>query len=119
MKYLKYLVLNSILALSLWFGLVEGIQGALSLGLFMSWLMFVLSLTILSDKAIEKGTKEGLWVPVWFDTLFDSFIVGLLAWHSCFWTASVYLIHMSIVMVYRSKVQDKISSGTRFEEIGR
>jgi hypothetical protein len=115
LKHLKYLVLNSILALSLWFGLVEGIQGALNLGLFMSWLVFVLSLTLLSDDVVERGAKEGLWVPIWFDTLFDSFIVGLLAWHSCFWTAGVYFIHMCILVAYRSKVQDKISN-TESEE---
>jgi len=110
MRFLSYLVLNGIVATLLWLGLVEGIEGAQNLGLFAVWVISVASLFCgtkeMASAVVKKG---GFSAPYWFDVTFDVFIVGLLAWHSCYWTASAYLFHMGMVAVLRSNVKEIMS----------
>jgi hypothetical protein len=109
-KFLSYLVLNGIVAGLLWFGLVEGVQGAQNLGLFAIWVISVMSLFFGTDDIAKVVAKKGFSAPYWFDVLFDLFIVGLLVWHSCYWSGSAYLVHMLMINVLRGNVA-KINKG--------
>lgn len=109
-KFLTYLLLNGIVAALLWFGLVEGVQGAQNVGIFAIWVMSILSLFFGMEDVVKSVSKTGFSAPYWFDVLFDLFIVGLLTWHSCYWSGAAYLVHMVMISVLRSNVE-KIRSG--------
>ena len=104
-KFLSYLILNGIVASLLWFGLVEGIQGAQNVGLFAIWVISVMSLFFGTDDVAKAvAAKGGFSAPYWFDVLFDLFIIALLVWHSCYWSGAAYLVHMGMINVLRGKV---------------
>lgn len=107
MRFLSYLVLNGIVVTLLWLGLVEGVGGAQNLGLFAVWVISVSSLLFgtkeMASAVVKKG---GFSAPYWFDVTFDICIVGLLAWYSCYWTASAYLFHIIMIGVLRSNVKE-------------
>ena len=109
-KFMWYLILNGIVAGLLWFGLVEGIQGAQNVGLFAIWVISVMSLFFGTEGVAKAVAAKGFNAPYWFDVLFDLFIVGLLTWHSCYWSGAAYLVHMVMIAVLRSNVA-KIRSG--------
>jgi len=58
------------------------------------------------DVAKAVVAKGGFSAPYWFDVTFDICIVGLLAWYSCYWTASAYLFHMIMIGVLRNNVKE-------------
>lgn len=109
-KFLTYLILNGIVAGLLWFGLVEGVQGAQNVGLFAIWVISVMSLFFGTEDVAKAVAAKGFSAPYWFDVLFDLLIVGLLTWHSCYWSGAAYVVHMSMIAVLRSNVE-KIRSG--------
>lgn len=109
-RFMQYLVLNGIIAALLWLGLVEGIQGAQNLGIFAIWVLSILSLFFGTEGVTQAVAKKGFGAPYWFDVLFDLFIVGLLVWHSCYWSGSAYVVHMLMISVLRSNVE-KIRHG--------
>jgi hypothetical protein len=109
-KFLSYLILNGIVASLLWFGLVEGVQGAQNVGLFAIWVISVMSLFFGTDDVAKVVAAKGFSAPYWFDVLFDLSIVTLLVWHSCYWSGAAYLVHMLMISVLRSNVE-KIRSG--------
>lgn len=109
-KFMWYLILNGIVASLLWFGLVEGVQGAQNVGLFVIWVMSVMSLFFGIGDVAKAVAKKGFSAPYWFDVLFDLFIVGLLTWHDCYWSGAAYVVHMVMLAGLRSNVE-KIRSG--------
>ena len=71
----------------LYLGLVEGITGALNIGLFLTWAMFAISFALFSGDAVNKVGD----LPV--SSIARSMICGLvamalLAWYSHFWAAA-------------------------------
>lgn len=109
-KFMWYLILNGIISGLLWFGLVEGIQGAQSVGLFAIWVISVMSLFFGTDDVAKAVAAKGFSAPYWFDVTFDLFIVGLLTWHGCYWSGTAYLVHMLMISVLRGNVE-KINGG--------
>ena len=105
-KFMWYLILNGIVASLLWFGLVEGVQGAQNVGLFAIWVISVMSLFFGTDDVAKAvAAKGGFSAPYWFDVLFDLFIVGLLTWHGCYWSGAAYMVHMGMIAVLRGNVE--------------
>lgn len=104
-KFLSYLILNGIVASLLWFGLVEGVQGAQNVGLFTIWVISVMSLFFGTDDVAKAVAAKGFSAPHWFDVLFDLFIIGLLTWHGCYWSGAAYMVHMVMIAVLRSNVE--------------
>jgi hypothetical protein len=115
-RFLSYLVLNVIVACLLWFGLVEGVQGAQNLGLFIVWVLAVMSVFFVTDDVAKAVAAKGFSAPYWFDLLFDLFIVGLLVWHSCYWSGSAYVFHMLMVVSLRTNVA-KIQAEASLEKL--
>lgn len=105
-RFMKYLVLNGIIAALLWLGLVEGIQGAQNLGIFAIWVLSILSLFFgAEDVAKGVAAKGGFGAPYWFDVLWDLSVLSLLVWHGWYITGGAYVIHMLMISVLRSNVK--------------
>ena len=104
-KFMWYLILNGIVASLLWFGLVEGVQGAQNVGLFAIWVISVMSLFFGTADVAKAVAAKGFSAPYWFDVLFDLSIVALLVWHSCYWSGTAYVVHMLMINVLRGNVE--------------
>ena len=114
-KFMWYLILNGIVASLLWFGLVEGVQGAQNVGIFAIWVISVMSLFFGSeDVATALATKGGFSAPYWFDVLWGLSVMSLLVWHGWYITGGAYVIHMLMISVLRSNVE-KIKNGAKDE----
>jgi hypothetical protein len=80
---------------ALWFGTVEGNQGAANLAVFYAWFVFCVSLFAASDDVAREVQAKGKPpVPMWIDTSADLAALGLMLWHGWMLTAAVFVVHM-------------------------
>lgn len=94
MKLAKWVLINSALLAMMWFGLVEGVEGALNIALLMSWLTVIISLFCLSDSVIKKmlEDKTTRTVNKYISILFDLLVASAFAWHGYIWLAGFWLV---------------------------
>lgn len=87
-----WVAINGAFGALLWFGLVEGVQGALNLGLFMAWVFVFVSLFVFTDSAQAEMAKKWRSVPRPIGVASDLAITGLLIWYGAWVTGAVYMI---------------------------
>lgn len=88
MKRLFSIVIDTVWVVCLYYGLVHGIEGALNVGLFLTWFMFIVSFGLFSKEVAETAGE----IPVWAiarSLIFDLAAIGMLAWHGWIITAAV------------------------------
>ncbi|MBI5901810.1 MAG: hypothetical protein HZB40_21645 [Rhodocyclales bacterium] len=85
-----WLAINGTFGVLLWFGLVEGVEGARNLGLFMAWVSAVVSLFVFTDSVQAEMTKNGRSVPRPIGVASDLAILGLLIWFGAWVTGAAY-----------------------------
>ena len=93
-RVVKWVIVNTAMLLLLWAGLVQGIEGARNIALFLVWLSFFTSLACFSDKLIAEVGTRGRSVPRIVDAIFDVTVLSMLVWHGCFVSGIAYAIHM-------------------------
>lgn len=103
MRAIRWAVLNGVFAGMLWFGLVEGMQGAKNVGLFMAWMTSVFSIFALTEEGAAAVAKHERSVPAVFDVCFDMAIAGLLVWFGAWATGIAYTIQIVILAGVRAR----------------
>jgi len=95
---MKFLVvaLDVIWLVCLWFGLFHGVNGALNIGLFMAWLMFVCSFFLIKEEVADDVMKKKRAWQIWRSTAFDVAGIAMLVW-SGWWFTSVAVSWAAIV----------------------
>lgn len=87
-----WVAINGAFGAMLWFGLVEGVQGALNLGLFMAWVSVFVSLFVFTDSVQAEMAKKWRSVPMPIGVASDLAIIGLLIWYGAWVTGAAYMI---------------------------
>ncbi len=88
--------INGAFGALLWFGLVEGVEGARNLGLFLAWANVILSFFMLVPDAQEAMAKKGRSVPKAASVTFDLAVTGLLVWCGAWVTGAAYALHIML-----------------------
>ena len=101
MQLVKYLVLNGILVVSLYFGFIEGVQGASNVAHLIGWFTAIVQLVYLSDKAVEMLLKVDMPVSKEVDALFDILVVCTFAYFGSIILAGLYLF--GTILAYQAK----------------
>lgn len=111
MKALLWTLVNGAMIAALWFGLVEGIDGALNVGLVMVWFAIVTSLFMLSSEVTGKLIREhgGRSVPDWLNWVSDIAVILILAWHGWLWTAGFFLFAAFIQQGALTQAKERIA----------
>ena len=103
-KWLRYIIINTIFASSIYFGFFCGINGAANLALFMGWITGILGCITLLAIGIdnsESGKGEFIElmsrqdppvVPFWFDLIFDIAVTAAFIWSGHYILAIFYII---------------------------
>lgn len=106
----KWILMNGLMAGFLWAGIVDGVDGAYRVGMFMLWLTIVLSFLACIAVFSKQGKAELTWRrPRWFiaaDVLFDLGILSFLVWHGFIVTGAFYLVHMICLHAIREKAKE-------------
>jgi hypothetical protein len=100
--YMKWTLWNGLVAVSLWFGLIEGIRGAWMAAQFCLWfnilmcLISMVGLLLCSDTKSHclealANKKEWPFVDPAIDFSFDFLVCLFLAWHSHLIVATCFL----------------------------
>jgi hypothetical protein len=107
MRLLRYIVINSIFAACLWFGVLGESDGAENVALFIAWTISLFSLFTLSDKFMTPFLEKGMprSVPQWFDAGFDIAVVMVFVWDGRFIIGFFYLLHLILFTVFNQKVE--------------
>jgi hypothetical protein len=99
MKILIWFAMNGLFASCVYFGLVEGIEGARNIAVFSTYFLFFGTICFCAPsgkKFIRERLEKGLSVPRWMDAAFDICIVLSFVWFGYFVTGIVYLLHLII-----------------------
>lgn len=99
MRVITWVALNAIFLLAIWFGVIQGNDGALNLAYFMAWLTVFSGFLCMSPGLMHKIREKGRSVPAPIDIGFDFLVLGIFAWHGSFVTAAFYFIHICCVAV--------------------
>lgn len=97
---LKYIVINTLFALSVYYGLYVGHSGALNIMKFWIWAIFVISvlmyLLALNDEKILAKFKQPK-IPLTVNSVYEIAIILALVYVGWFGYATVYAIHSFLV----------------------
>ena len=88
----SWAVQQTVIGALLWFGVVQGVEGAANCVLVLFWFFSIGALFSGSDDFIASLRERGRVIPVWLDVPWDAVIVGTLVWHGWWWTGVAYLL---------------------------
>lgn len=105
-RTVKWYLINGTFAAGLYFGLIEGIEGAINATLVVAWASIVLSFFCVSDAVVEKLKEEGTTRAVSRSIRvgFDVCVFLTFAWFGYFVTAAFYIIHTLCIEVMYEKL---------------
>jgi len=112
MGFIKWLIINGGFSGFLYFGFIEGIEGAVNVVIFIAFAYMIFSLFLFNadvQKAIkEKLEKDGVSVPRWIDIVFDISATLFLIWHGAIFTGIAYGIHTILIAaaIEKTKLSD-------------
>lgn len=92
-RILSWLVTVTLFNVALYFGLVQGIQGAANIAQFYIWFAFLFSWFALSDLCVRDVQKKGLLgIPEWIFGLQNFTVLAALLWFGWIWCAVAWLV---------------------------
>ena len=117
MKKLKrltsYFLINSVFAVSVYYGMYLENEGALNIALFIGWGFCAISSLYLLRDVIEACSETLVihrsQIFDLYDTLFDLCIILAMAYKGYFWLSGFYFWHVIILINAREKAQKFIS----------
>lgn len=91
-----WFVVNVSFMAALWFGHVEGVDGAKNLATFWTWFSFTITLFyfLYIDK-IKKLLKRP--TPAWLSVLINVSITAFFVWHAYYITGFLWLIRLLVI----------------------
>lgn len=96
-KYLRYLVLNSVFAYAIYAGVINNVSGWANIAKFMIIAMFIIGLMIFflqTNKDVLKSYTENSHnriIPKWVDRTFDGIVLGVLVYYGWIWYGAMFL----------------------------
>ncbi len=99
--WLGWIITRALLVAGLWAGFVNGVQGAANIGLFMAWLLIVLSLLAQTKAVQEACARDPSPVPVWLNRTLQMLVLLFLIWHDAVITAAAWGLHAALIDVAR------------------
>ena len=111
-------LMNGGMLAALWYGFVEGVQGAQNVGLLLAWVTIITSLFAVSENIADDLVRRhgGMSVPMWISWLLDFAVVTLLSWHGWMWTAGFYLFAALVLHGCISLAQERARKRTEKAE---
>lgn len=112
---IRWALINGVIGGCLVAGLVFGIGGALNVGIFATWYLFVISFACLAEKIPIMLAAKPEWpsVPRWVDHTFDLGILFLLVWHGRWYSGAAYAIRFVLALHLYEAVAKIRSSNAR------
>ena len=108
---LQWLAVSIVFNLTLYFGLVGGIQGAVNIAQFYIWFCFVVSWPALSDKCVRDFQKNGKHlVPLWLVTPQNLGVLALLLWYGWIWSACAWMVKVILSSRLRKPLPSVVPS---------
>ncbi|PRH82610.1 hypothetical protein [Arenimonas caeni] len=92
--WLGWILVHGVLVASLWTGFVDDVEGAARIGLFVCWVLIVLSFFAHSDRVQAKADQDP--VPTWLNVVVDVLVLLFLVWHDAVVTAAFWLLHIGL-----------------------
>lgn len=113
---LKYIVYNTLFALSVYYGLYVGHAGALNIMKFMIWLSFIVAALVyfasLANEKVLAGVKKPVIPPI-VNQIYQIAITIALVYVGWFGYATLYVIHSLLIAAlvtgsneYRNKIEN-------------
>lgn len=99
-RLLRYLAVNAVLAVTLYFATFRQVEGAQNLLTFAAVVVFLIACTSTSDEARATVRELGLPVPGWVDVLYDLVFTCVLVWFGhwflgILWIGQLILLHVA------------------------
>lgn len=105
-----WFVMNGAFAALLWFGFVEGVEGAHNASLCLVWANFVLSWGMLVPGVRKELAKKGRSVPAVMNVLYDLGVTFFLVWFGAWVSAVAYAVHIGLQEVGGSAQEQAMTS---------
>jgi len=111
-----WLAINGAFAAMLWFGFVEGVEGARNLSLFLVWASFIISWGMLVPDIQKELAKKGRSAPKAMNVLYDLSVTFFLVWFGAWVSAVAYAMHIVLSeagwdAALKSRDNAKVSGG--------
>lgn len=105
---LRWTLQNSVFAALTYYGVVEHVEGAYNVALFIIWVMFIIAFAItMKMDDVVKSAKNYSTIPLWLDQLYDVCILAVWIWYGHEFFATLYLLHMFPLAYFKKQVQKK------------
>lgn len=91
-RWIKWAIFTGGTAALLWYGLIEGIEGAKNVGLCLAWCHVFLGFLWLRVDVQTEGFNAANVIPSVIVFSVDTFIAGMLIWHGYFVTGVMLFI---------------------------
>ncbi len=113
-KRARYIIINIVFAISIYYGFFENIEGALNVALFMAWGMGILgTIILLGFWSDYNRTAKILYTdgytpsaPFWFDCLFDLCVLVVFVYFGYIWLSIFYTLGIVAGGVVRDSQKD-------------
>jgi len=107
-RIVSYLVLNGALAGSLYFGFVQGINGAENIAYALAWFAIIGGFFAGGNDNVRKAVRDaGRSVPAWLNHTIDIGVLGVLFWFGAWFTGIFWVIHMLLLLEVHKETLDK------------
>lgn len=96
MQQIKWIVINGLFAVAIYFGFQEKIDGVYRLVMFWAWVNIVFSFFLLAEPVMEKMRETGRSTPRWASVVYDLCVTSAFVWFGAWVTGAFWLLHMFI-----------------------
>lgn len=114
MHYLRWLLANGVFSACIYFGFIEGVDGAKNIALFLAWMTSIVSLFFYSDAVMKEiFKKQGALVNRTLDVIFDCCVLSVFLWYGYIVLSIFYFIQIiSCGRMHDEKLKIKLMSET-------
>ncbi|MCB8748351.1 hypothetical protein LHU53_15730 [Rhodoferax sp. U2-2l] len=101
-RVLQWAIPNALFGVALYFGVVEGVQGAANIAQFIIWFTFAISWVSLSDAFVRRVRAEGPSpIPASLGLSFDLAALALLLWYGWIFSAIALAVRTMLFLSIR------------------
>ncbi len=106
-RLLRYLIINGLIVITIYYGMYKGNGGALNIAVFSLWFISISSLLLLNNTVVEQIGDKILQttVPPIFDRIVDLGIVLSIIYKGYFWLGGFYIFHLILVKSARERAE--------------
>ena len=97
MRLIRFILINTGFAVCLYFGLVEDVNGAINVALFIAWFHVFVGIMCVSETVAVEIRKNKRTVPFEFDITYDLLVTLAFLWHG-YWVVGVLYLLASLLV---------------------